>query len=95
MAPTATAARDDVLEHPAEAFAEYRAAGVAHAVCGEKHMGSRAIAVVCRDDGGRALPRGPRVRPRPRGPRALRPPRTPVPRPRMRIRGPGPGVRAS
>jgi protein phosphatase len=51
MAPTATASREDVLEHPAEAFAEYRAAGIAHVVCEEKHMGSRAIAVVCRDDG--------------------------------------------
>jgi protein phosphatase len=49
MAPTATSRREDALEHPAEAFAEYRAAGVARVVCEEKHMGSRAIAVVCRD----------------------------------------------
>ena len=49
MAPTATSSLDGVLEHPAEAFAEFRAAGVARVVCEEKHMGSRAIAVVCRD----------------------------------------------
>src|SRR5262249_49193390 len=34
---------------PAEVFAEYRGAGVGQVVCEEKHMGSRAIAVVCRD----------------------------------------------
>ncbi|MBE2316420.1 polynucleotide kinase-phosphatase [Solirubrobacter sp. CPCC 204708] len=50
MAPTATSQREDALEHPAEAFAEYRAEGVGHVVCEEKHMGSRAIAVVCRDE---------------------------------------------
>jgi protein phosphatase len=49
MAPTATSQRPDLLEHPDEAFAELRAQGVAHAICEEKHMGSRAIAVVCRD----------------------------------------------
>jgi protein phosphatase len=49
MAPPATSSRPDLLEHPAEVFAEYRAAGVPHVVCEAKHMGSRAIAVVCRD----------------------------------------------
>src|SRR5262249_38293231 len=49
MAPPATSSREDLLEHPAEVFAEYRAAGVPHVVCEEEHMGSRAIAVVCRD----------------------------------------------
>ena len=49
MAPTATSARPDALEYPEEAFAEFRASGVAHVVCECKHMGSRAIAVVCRD----------------------------------------------
>ncbi len=51
MAPTATSKLPDALEHPAEAFAEFRAAGIAEVVCEEKHMGSRAIAVVCREDG--------------------------------------------
>ncbi|MYW08662.1 polynucleotide kinase-phosphatase [Streptomyces sp. SID2563] len=49
MAPTATSREDGYLEHPAEAFGEYRAAGVARVVCEEKHMGSRAVALVCKD----------------------------------------------
>ncbi|MBM7440620.1 polynucleotide kinase-phosphatase [Streptomyces sp. HB132] len=51
MAPTATSRRAGFLEHPAEAFAQYRADGVARVVCEEKHMGSRAVALVCRDAG--------------------------------------------
>ncbi len=49
MAPVATSARPDVLEHPDEAFAAYRSAGVARVICEEKHMGSRAVVLVCRD----------------------------------------------
>ncbi|GAA1902300.1 polynucleotide kinase-phosphatase [Streptantibioticus ferralitis] len=49
MAPCATSERDGYLEHPAEAFAAYRADGVRQVVCEEKHMGSRAVALVCRD----------------------------------------------
>ncbi|MEV3858587.1 polynucleotide kinase-phosphatase [Streptomyces sp. NPDC050095] len=57
MAPTATSSQDarggaadgHFLEHPAEAFAQYAADGVARVVCEEKHMGSRAVALVCRD----------------------------------------------
>ncbi len=49
MAPTATSRRDGYLEHPAEAFASYAREGVARVVCEEKHMGSRAVALVCRD----------------------------------------------
>ncbi|MFF2363535.1 polynucleotide kinase-phosphatase [Streptomyces sp. NPDC058122] len=49
MAPTATSHLDGYLEHPAEAFAQYREDGVARVVCEEKHMGSRAVALVCRD----------------------------------------------
>ncbi len=49
MSPVATSARPDVLEHPAEAFSAYRAEGIAQVVCEEKHMGSRAVALVCRD----------------------------------------------
>ncbi|GAA2964643.1 polynucleotide kinase-phosphatase [Streptomyces enissocaesilis] len=51
MSPTGTSAVDGYLEHPAEAFATYRADGVARVVCEEKHMGSRAVALVCRDAG--------------------------------------------
>ncbi|MFI1503962.1 polynucleotide kinase-phosphatase [Streptomyces sp. NPDC020597] len=50
MAPTATSRVDGYLEHPAEAFAQYASDGVARVVCEEKHMGSRAVALVCRDE---------------------------------------------
>lgn len=49
MAPTATSRIDGYLEHPEEAFAQYARDGVARVVCEEKHMGSRAVALVCRD----------------------------------------------
>jgi protein phosphatase len=50
MAPCATSTVDGVLEHPAEAFAAYRQDGVQQVVCEEKHMGSRAVVVLCRDE---------------------------------------------
>ncbi|WP_433462856.1 polynucleotide kinase-phosphatase [Spirillospora sp. CA-128828] len=49
MAPAETSSLPGYLEHPAEALAAYRDKGVVRAVCEEKHMGSRAVAVVCRD----------------------------------------------
>ena len=49
MSPTATSEREGLLEHPLEAFSAYRAGGVEQVVCEEKHMGSRAVAVVCRN----------------------------------------------
>ncbi|WP_406378889.1 polynucleotide kinase-phosphatase [Streptomyces sp. NBC_00197] len=49
MAPTATSHVEGYLEHPAEAFAQYKEDGVERVVCEEKHMGSRAVALVCRD----------------------------------------------
>ncbi|MDQ1398764.1 MAG: hypothetical protein QOK20_696, partial [Acidimicrobiaceae bacterium] len=49
MSPTATTDREGMLEHPAEAFAAFRRDGVARVVCEAKHMGSRAVIVVCRD----------------------------------------------
>ncbi|WP_306318174.1 MULTISPECIES: polynucleotide kinase-phosphatase [unclassified Streptomyces] len=49
MAPTATSKVEGYLEHPAEAFAQYAADGVERVVCEEKHMGSRAVVLVCRD----------------------------------------------
>lgn len=48
MSPVATSAAGGLLEHPAEAFAAYRADGVGAVVCEEKHMGSRAVLLVCR-----------------------------------------------
>lgn len=50
MSPCATSQQEGWLEHPAEAFAAYREDGVARVVCEEKHMGSRAVALVCRDE---------------------------------------------
>ena len=49
MSPPETSQEPGLLEHPAQAFAYYRKLGVAEVVCEEKHMGSRAIVVVCRD----------------------------------------------
>ena len=49
MAPTATSELAGLLEHPREAFGAYRAAGVAEVICEEKHMGSRAVVLACRD----------------------------------------------
>jgi polynucleotide kinase-phosphatase len=50
MAPVATSSRDDLLEHPEQAFSAYAAAGVGPVVCEEKHMGSRAVLLVCRTE---------------------------------------------
>jgi protein phosphatase len=50
MSPSETSREPGLLEHPAEAFAYYRHEGVAQVICEEKHMGSRAVAVVCRDE---------------------------------------------
>ena len=50
MSPSETSKRPNLLEHPEEAFAYYRKEGVAEVVCEEKHMGSRAIVVVCRNE---------------------------------------------
>ncbi len=49
MSPSETAAEGDLLEHPAQAFEYYRQRGVSKVVCEEKHMGSRAVVIVCRD----------------------------------------------
>ena len=48
MSPVATSTRPDLLEHPEQAFDAFRADGVGQVVCEEKHMGSRAVALVCR-----------------------------------------------
>src|SRR5579862_3568063 len=49
MSPTETSKVEGLLEHPSDAFAYYRAHGVDRVVVQEKHMGSRAILIVCRD----------------------------------------------
>jgi protein phosphatase len=49
MSPVATSTRPGLLEHPEQAFDAYRSDGVDAVVCEEKHMGSRAVALICRD----------------------------------------------
>ena len=49
MSPSETTKREGYLEYPTEAFAYYRSQGIAQVVCEEKHMGSRAVVVLCRD----------------------------------------------
>ena len=50
ISPSETTARDGYLEYPTEAFAYFRMQGVPNVVCEEKHMGSRAVVVICRDE---------------------------------------------
>ena len=50
MSPSDTRKEGPTLEHPEESFQYFRANGVPKVVCQEKHMGSRAVAVVCRDE---------------------------------------------
>lgn len=49
MSPCETSRRDGLLEHPEDAFAYYLHEGVHKIVCEQKHMGSRAVVVICRD----------------------------------------------
>ncbi|HWG45523.1 MAG TPA: polynucleotide kinase-phosphatase [Gemmataceae bacterium] len=49
MSPCETSREPGLLEHPAEAFAYYRNSGVERVICQEKHMGSRAVVIVCPD----------------------------------------------
>ena len=49
MSPVATSNLEGFLEHPEQAFDEYAGWGVRRVVCEEKHMGSRAIAVITQD----------------------------------------------
>jgi len=49
MSPPATSRLPGLLEHPQEAFDYFRKQGVDQVVCEAKHMGSRAVVVVCRD----------------------------------------------
>jgi polynucleotide kinase-phosphatase len=49
MSPSETHGKGEWLEYPTEAFDYYRRNGVASVVCEEKHMGSRAVVIVCKD----------------------------------------------
>nr|WP_187366156.1 polynucleotide kinase-phosphatase [Trebonia kvetii] len=50
MSPVSTSPDGDLLEHPDQAFAAFAEAGVREVVCEEKHMGSRAVVLVCRSE---------------------------------------------
>ena len=49
MSPSETTKRPGLLEHPDEAFGYFRKEHVEKVICEQKHMGSRAIVVICRD----------------------------------------------
>jgi protein phosphatase len=49
MSPSETHMEGPWLEYPTEAFEYYRRAAVQSVVCEEKHMGSRAVVVICKD----------------------------------------------
>ncbi len=50
MSPVETSKLPGYLEHPQEALAYYQNQGITEVVCEEKHMGSRAVVIVCRDE---------------------------------------------
>jgi protein phosphatase len=52
MTPPPAHRGGELLEHPAEAFADYRELGVREVVCEEKHMGSRGVVLLRRDGSG-------------------------------------------
>jgi protein phosphatase len=50
MSPPETSKQATILEHPAEAFDYYRRENVTQVICEEKHMGSRAVVAICRNE---------------------------------------------
>lgn len=50
MSPCETTSEPGLLEHPAEAFNYFRTQGAPQVICEEKHMGSRAVVIVCQDE---------------------------------------------
>ena len=50
MSPSETSDKEGLLEYPKEAFTYYKNAGLQKVVCEEKHMGSRAVVVICKDN---------------------------------------------
>lgn len=49
MSPCETSTELGLLEHPQQAFSYYQHQGVSQVVCEEKHMGSRVVVIVCRN----------------------------------------------
>ncbi len=50
ISPCETSKPPGMLEHPTDVFRYYRNSGIASVICEEKHMGSRAVVVVGRDE---------------------------------------------
>lgn len=50
MSPADASEREGFLEYPDESFAYFRSNGIPSVVCEQKHMGSRAVVIVCRDE---------------------------------------------
>jgi protein phosphatase len=50
MSPCEASPLPEFLEHPAEAFGYFKQEGIERIVCEQKHMGSRAVAIVCRNE---------------------------------------------
>ena len=50
MSPTKTSKKRKYLEYPHEALDYYQENGVKKVICEEKHMGSRAVLIVCKDE---------------------------------------------
>jgi protein phosphatase len=50
MSPSETALEEGYLEYPKQALDYYKQQGITKVVCEEKHMGSRAVIVLCRDE---------------------------------------------
>ena len=50
MSPCGTSELLNFLEHPDQAINYYRKRGIDKIVCEEKHMGSRAVLVICKDE---------------------------------------------
>ena len=51
MSPCETSELDGYLEHPLQAFSYYKSRGIRNVVCEKKHMGSRAVIILCRNAG--------------------------------------------
>jgi len=49
MSPCAVSDLPDYLEHPVQALNYYKKKGIEKVVCQQKHMGSRAVLIICKD----------------------------------------------
>lgn len=49
MSPPQASNQPNLLEHPNEAFDYYQNQGINKLICEEKHMGSRAVVIICKD----------------------------------------------